>query len=119
MTDNEVIKALEICTSGNLFGCDKCAFVEYKMGHDGCYAEMLPSAIDLINRQKAEIERLSNFVTEERCREIANEMIPQFVRQARIEAIKEFADRLYKKLSVTKNYAIDEVLREMVGDDNA
>ena len=51
MTDNEIIKALEICTSGNLFGCDKCAFVEYKMGHDGCYAEMLPSALDLINRK--------------------------------------------------------------------
>lgn len=59
MTDNEITKALEICADkDNIFNCDKCVFVEYKMGHNGCYAEMLPAVLDLINRQKAEIESL-------------------------------------------------------------
>ncbi len=46
-----------------------------------------------LEKAKAEIERLNGCaVSEERCREIAREMIPKFVKQARAEAIKEFAE---------------------------
>ena len=123
MTDEQIIKALEICTSGNLFGCDKCAFVEYKIGHDGCYAEMLPSALDLINRQKAEIEKLTvnmnAFGLGMKIEAEKAEKAQAEIERLKAEAIKEFADTLKAKLGVTKNYAIDETLREMVGDDNA
>ena len=44
-------------------------------------------------KAKAEIERLSNFVSEERCREIAKEMFPPVVAKAKSEAYREFAER--------------------------
>ena len=57
---------------------------------------------------KAEIDRLKT-MNSEMC--IGMKVLKE-------RAYNKFADRLYKKLGVTKNYAIDEVLREMVGDDN-
>ena len=55
MTDNEIIKALEYCsTDVRENTCPKCAF--YKKHR--CSTLMLNAVSDLINRQKAEIERL-------------------------------------------------------------
>ena len=51
MTDNEIIKALECCGRENCFGCPyrgKC--------HQG--NPMITDALNLITRQKAEIEKL-------------------------------------------------------------
>ena len=56
-TQKEVIKALELCTNKEIFVCDQCVFQKYKMGHNGCLAEMLPSTLDLINRLKTRIVR--------------------------------------------------------------
>lgn len=62
MTDNEIIKALEICTSSsngcshNKYTCDDC----YLKGQPMCSAVLHQDTIDLINRQQAEIEKLSN-----------------------------------------------------------
>ena len=58
MTDNEIIKALECCCSPKVNACDDCPF------HKRCYENnewLEKEAIDLINRQKAEIERLTAF----------------------------------------------------------
>ena len=55
MTDNEIVKALECCCSVDVNACDNCPF------HERCYNNnewIEKEAIDLINRQKAEIERL-------------------------------------------------------------
>ncbi len=58
MTDNEIIKAFEICYISDADGdlCGDCCF------HDSspctCSKELLKHVFDLINRQKAEIERL-------------------------------------------------------------
>lgn len=60
MTDNEIIKGLECCIKSSHFGeCfeNKCPLVSEK----GCMVgkeTLYPYALDLINRQKAEIERL-------------------------------------------------------------
>lgn len=57
MTDEEIIKALECCST---YGgsCKKCpAYV--KVDRSNC-KKVLEGAIDIINRQKAEIERLQN-----------------------------------------------------------
>ena len=62
---------------------------------------------DYYNMQKAEIDRLKT-MNSEMC--IGMKVLKE-------RAYNNFADRLYKKLGVTKNYAIDEVLREMAGDD--
>lgn len=59
MTDNEIIKALECCTKGTTSDvCDDCPL----RTTDICTEEengVLKLALDLINRQKAEIERLT------------------------------------------------------------
>lgn len=52
MTDNEIIKALECCNYNN-YKCDNCPYI-YKA------CTVYKDAIDLINRQKAEIERLKS-----------------------------------------------------------
>ena len=46
MTDNEIIKALECCGGSN---CHECPI-------EGCTDDIFGNALDLINRQKAEIE---------------------------------------------------------------
>lgn len=56
MTDNEIIKALECCTKSdtNENYCDPCPYLHEKY----CAAKISKDALDLINRQKAEIEML-------------------------------------------------------------
>lgn len=51
MTDNEIIKALELCKGTGCIGCPLHLTAD-------CVRILQENAIDLINRQKAEIERL-------------------------------------------------------------
>ena len=55
MTDNEIIKALECCKDPECANCKECPAYET---HKDCMGCVLSEAIDLINRQRAEIERL-------------------------------------------------------------
>ena len=59
MTDNEVVKALECCSKADCdnFCSDICPQCPYK-NERYCAAEISKDALSLINRQKAEIERL-------------------------------------------------------------
>lgn len=57
LSDNEIIKALELC-SGDVF-CHKGNGCPYQ-GVDKCVKVSTHDAIDLINRQQAEIERLKD-----------------------------------------------------------
>ena len=68
MTDNEIIKALECCVNNQY-----CWLCVLKDREDDCY-NILKSAFDLINRQKAEIET------------------------AKTKAIKEFAEKFKSTL---------------------
>lgn len=54
MTDNEIIKALECCSKST---CDGCEF-----GNQCDGFTPINLALSLINRQKAEIERLKSLV---------------------------------------------------------
>lgn len=60
MKDNEIIKALECCNRNG--SCSKCPYdrIRFESERD-CASEMTADALDLINRQKAEIERLKEF----------------------------------------------------------
>ena len=86
-TDEEVIKALELCFTpkGTNDTCAKCPY--HKFGKL-CKIERDRDALDLINRQRAEIEGLKEAyaVYEE----------TSGLKQAKAEAIKEFAKRLHK-----------------------
>lgn len=59
MTDNEIIKALECCSTAQ--NCTPCKYEpnEYEKGTVGCCNELMKNAIDLIKRQQAEIAELS------------------------------------------------------------
>ena len=117
MTDNEIIKALECCgrkhNEKNDTYCKECQFKSYLP----CVAFLCDRTIDLINRQKAEIERL---------REIANpkcqKCVSRTIECAKSEAIKEFAERLKSKRQWDTEFEnmfvfdtdIDNILKEMM-----
>lgn len=126
MTDNEVIKALECCTKD---GCSNCPlYVPESTGI--CVKRIMFGALNLINRQKAEIEKLKEELADARFLNTGAES----------DGIKEFAETLWGKLirnaEVTydlpndfcvdvfdKNETasiIDNLVKEMVvGDNNA
>lgn len=56
-TDDEVIKALECCVEGTSEACRKCVF-GLTPPYPVCKTVVEKYALDLINRQKAEIDRL-------------------------------------------------------------
>ena len=109
MTDNEIIKALECCLKGcNAEGCDNCPLYEKV---EDCEIEIPIIALDLINRQKAEIEqlRLEN-------RALSQKRITMFerielVNNARTKAIREFAENV--------KTAINERFSDEIQDSNA
>ena len=53
ITDTEIIEALKCCSKIHCRGC-----VFWEMRSAQCVSELLSNTLDLINRQKAEIERL-------------------------------------------------------------
>lgn len=82
MTDNEIIKALECCINDD---CDNCPDT-----FGNCEHNAMRNALDLINRQKAEIERLT------KANERFAEEFDSYYAYVKSEAIKEFAERLKK-----------------------
>ena len=122
MTDNEIIKALECCMSDNP-PCTTCKYDGDTITVDECMGELMKDALDLINRQKAEIEmwKSSAELWEGDARQFFNER-----QTARAEAIKELAERIKEN---TFTYSgeirtydavmvkwIDKCVKEMVGD---
>ena len=57
MTDNEIIKALECCSVNAEGNCRGCPLLN---DYSPCGVKLTTNALDLINRQKAEIERLKS-----------------------------------------------------------
>ncbi len=100
MTDNEIIKALECCSTAQ--NCTPCKYepTEYQKGTFGCCNELMKNAIDLIKRQRAEIEELSEVLSGSgiNCAEI------------KAKAIKEFAQKLFQKFAGHNYYHGDVVL---------
>ena len=79
MTDEQIIKALECRSEQEADACEWCPLIN----NEWCSCVSAKNALDLINRQKAEIERF------EEC--ASREMLYEKVKS---EAIKEFAERL-------------------------
>ena len=113
MTDDQIIKALECCCfSGD---CDQCPYED--MG-ESCKFESTKDALDLIKKQKAEIDKLKE----------NNKEIMKTIAGVHTEAIKEFAERYAENFIVlfNLNYGQTEaarelrkrIVKEMCGDDN-
>lgn len=123
-TDDEIIKSLECCIEAD---CNICPF--WKEGIIGCHIRRMREALALINRQKAEIERLERIRAElsRTVESLTNESLTnkcadcagcaQWVCDCSTiesEAIKEFAERLKKRLE--RKYTIygrEYVLRHL------
>ena len=138
MTDKEIIKALECCA--DLFDCISCPCKDFC----GDLGKLQQNALDLINRQQAEIERLTadneqyekinllianqrNYRDKEiECLENAVEMLnceldmaKDCIPEQRAEAIKEFAERLKKeKHSVCAGHGMSECVVSEFNIDN-
>ena len=129
MTDNDIIKALECC-SKITFSCDGCPLKHLK--YSECYELVIRSTLDLINRQKAEIEKCENIIRladktiEKQSAEIKRLEQENFDRSLtvetwKVEAVKEFAERLCDGRPSNDPVVIEVKveLKEMVGDTDA
>ena len=119
MTDNEIIKAVECCLAKEnceVISCEKCPLEkQYE-----CMDIMFHQTLDLINRQKAEIEKYKSgmIANAEVVKTLINEL-----KTAKSEAIKEFAERLKRERLVDRGYeilhegTIGNLVKEMTGVD--
>ena len=135
MTDEQIIKALECCICST--PCNKCLL----LGTSDCMNKLMQNAINLINRQKAELSALYKIMNKqveeisELNREVASrgnieesfqkstkrfdKRLEKTVKAERREAIKEFAERLKKEALINSGYevlqagTIDNLVKEM------
>ncbi len=93
MTDNEITKALECCANDG--DCKDCCINPNKGNYGYCTSLAIKAALDLINRQRAEISVKKKLLDKA---EIEIERLEQrFVevnKTLKAEAIKEFAERV-------------------------
>ena len=126
MTDNEIIKALECCSTSSAVQCRDCPYCGNNY-EKHCAFALANDALDLINRQQAEIERLnSDIITMENV--IKNTFLEKAgcdidpLAEIKAEAIKEFAELIktnrHKLFFSVKGFdeQIDNLVKEMVGD---
>ena len=120
MTDNEIIKALECCGRDDVLCCD-CAYFD-KHFDLACSDALYIDALDLINRQKAEIERLEQIIKDSHsiCEDCKEKYAEEF-EDAKAEARKEFWEKLKeKRYGGTYPYVLitegDNLLKEMESD---
>ena len=119
MTDEQIIKALEYCC-GNItfdsecsaYGCYQVSLPEDRNGDiRWCRQWLMKDALELIERQKAEIDELK-----------------QKLQRAKSEALKKFAERLKNDTFLGKEkksvehtvwiYEIDNLVKEMTEVQN-
>lgn len=100
MTDNEIMKGLECCSFKHKGQpCEGCPFYDVAQM---CMENLMGQALDLINRQKAEIKRLTaKILTKDNINDYNTAQLRiarEELRTAKSEAIKEFAERFENAL---------------------
>ena len=90
MKDNEIIKALKCCGNKELAHlCSVCP--KFDKDNDYCQEELHEASLDLINRQKVEVERLQKQLKE------GIDLSDDVFKIVKAEAYKEFAERLLER----------------------
>ena len=119
MTDNEIIKFMQ-CVVGNDANCSECEYQKV-LPFPSCRMMCAKNALDLINSQKAEIERLKKNI------DGLNIFTTNHMKVIRVQAIKEFAERLKSRLAnlsvqtkthgrkTTPNY-VDDIANQILHD---
>ena len=146
MTDNKIIKALECFVIPKDFNecgnCVGCAFESKGLCHQNMSYEIAKLSLDLINRQKAEVERLNVELDNKQFRCDSCDRIGLTrgeylicIKRAKAEAIKEFAEKVKNKLWDLPTMSdeegeydyvcmeslvdyIDNLVKEMVGEQH-
>ena len=120
LTDSEIIKALSICSNENGI-CSECP---YSDDYTNCNTRIATDTLDLINRQKAENERLCMELDEVIiAKDLLFDEAEALIKKTKAEAVKEFAERLKKKYkpyvilgSEVAEVEIDNLLKEIIGE---
>ena len=107
MSDEQVIKALEVCSNEDL-GCeDGCPYTAREYDGDLCCLKLKKDALDLVKRQQAEIERVNKEVDRlSQCVMYHDGHI--------VDAIREFAEKLkeyYPSIANGIDFTAEEVLK--------
>lgn len=124
MTDNKIIKALELHLSTSLVDCKECPLYYHKIKLNDCQNVLYKNALDLIKRQKTENEELTTLcdmqdknMLEQKAEierlQDSNRRLKDDMRmmlnndngseQIRAEAIKEFWEKLKEKSEFLKD----------------
>ena len=112
LTDEQIIKALECCTNEHL-GCeDGCPYADVGCyDEDGFHTIPMKDALDLIKRQKAEIERLEKHVQTivkmKRCIDLKKQ-----VEESAINRLAEKLKEYYPSIAKGVDYTVEEVLKD-------
>lgn len=112
-TDEQIKFALLECVS-NTDDCDICPFDK----EEHCIKVMKRCALDLINRQEAEIERLQTEADRYK-RYYFNHEYDKLIAEAKGEAIKECTEKLKSIFGEwIFSYKTEDLFKEMVGENN-
>ena len=121
MTDAEIIKALKCCNGWD----GRCLNCPLNREGTNCKEKLTSNALDLINCQKAQIEKLKQenefchkTITDNAQR--ALEVTVEEIETAKSEAIKEFAEILKENYCFTDSWGkiipistVDDIVKEM------
>lgn len=121
MTDNEIVKALECCSTASCIS-NKC---HYEKLHDipTCTTKLTKDALDLINRLQVENEDIKFLY--ENLKEEHLEII-KAIKRTKTEAYKECIEKVKAEINkhsygvlhkTVINFKLDNILKELVGDN--
>lgn len=134
MTDEQIKKALEVCSITNMaLECKDCPYNTFNVRY--CSLKLCEDALDLINRQQAEIEKLKVEIEEEHSisqsysdlcdyKQKEIEMLKarderrkklnydEGIKELKSEAIKEFAEQV----KMAFYYEFDELIPSIMAD---
>lgn len=133
--DNEIIKALENIINEKIGCCaENCAFYDGKV--HSCEQTIAKYSLDLINRQKAEIERLEHLTNTQNimidelnkaCKNIKADAIKNFAEMLKQEDFDRCIDVVYdgsgevKRVEIRRvlfNEQIDNLVKEMTESES-
>lgn len=108
MTDEQIIKALECCLCSDEYGRHDCCKCSIECGifetEDDCIPTLRNATIDLIGRQKIEIENLKRYKSLYKDLKAKNletvREINKSTEIAKSKAIKEFAEKLKTHIDI-------------------
>lgn len=118
MVDRDIMQAMQNCVNGC---AKKCPYDEMSLAYEKCMSDLMKDALDLLNRQNAEIERLQKTLEDSNeADRIALEAYEQLLyendyQRAEIKKMKVRVDAFDKAFNEVFPPEMIEKAKEMVG----